>query len=531
MNPDVPGIPSHLEHTFYYYGIPSQPALVARSSTHRWVEPVGAEAYLVTKELMPVGPHNLVQIWEPTLSTLVEKYLDSQKITWSSIDPARIGYTGSPAPPVILWIGVAPRSLMAAKGLEVALGCHKILVDHGVDDVHVELRESMVYLYAKLYKTVRTIDPTAQAREPFATTLGLPIANASTPNLEGTGGFFFVDSNRPGKLFLLTARHVLFHPDRTKNELYIHSSSQPPVKVILLGDDALKNCTGAIPEEILGKESVLQQLQARKRSVDKQDDDEAEEERKEVLRLEGEAQKAITALRQLLDEVRRDWDPPADRVIGHVVLSPPLGFGVGPAQYTEDWAVVEVYSSAVNKSNFKANCIDLGTSIRVEHFTSWMHPHPSNPSSFTYPGDRLIRFSGTITDSELGNTNRQTLDHDGQPALMVIKRGGASGLTVGRLNDIRSVKHDYFEGKDGQSSREVAIFPRNSKSRPFSDPGDSGSAVIDGTGRIAGILTGGAGATPVSDCTYVTPISFLIHQLQRYGFNPNIFPTIDDLSS
>ena len=55
-------------------------------------------------------------------------------------------------------------------------------------------------------------------------------------------------------------------------------------------------------------------------------------------------------------------------------------------------------------------------------------------------------------------------------------------------------------------SKEVAVILRNSKSVPSSEPGGSGSSVVDGEGRIAGLLMGGAGATDSSDYIYVTPI-------------------------
>jgi hypothetical protein len=60
-----------------------------------------------------------------------------------------------------------------------------------------------------MYKPAITANPVAIVREPFSTTLGIPICNAETTNIEGTGGIFFVDTTQPGKLFLLTARHVL----------------------------------------------------------------------------------------------------------------------------------------------------------------------------------------------------------------------------------------------------------------------------------------------------------------------------------
>jgi hypothetical protein len=76
-------------------------------------------------------------------------------------------------------------------------------------------------------------------------------------------------------------------------------------------------------------------------------------------------------------------------------------------------------------------------------------------------------------------------------------------------------------------SKEVSILPRNSESGTFSRPGDSGSAVVDGKGRFAGLLTGGAGATDVSDCTYLTSIDFLLKCMLECGLKANLYPSLD----
>ncbi|KAI0732066.1 hypothetical protein C8Q72DRAFT_775196 [Fomitopsis betulina] len=107
---------------------------------------------------------------------------------------------------------------------------------------------------------------------------------------------------------------------------------------------------------------------------------------------------------------------------------------------------------------------------------------------------------------------------------MVLKNGNTSGLTVGRLNNVCSVVRHYFKDQPGMASKEVAILPRTSKSGAFSAPGDSGSAVVDGKGRVCGILTSGNGATDMSDVTFVTSINFLLKRLADYGIKANIFP-------
>jgi len=50
----------------------------------------------------------------------------------------------------------------------------------------------------------------------------------------------------------------------------------------------------------------------------------------------------------------------------------------------------------------------------------------------------------------------------------------------------------------------------------FSANGDSGSVVVDGAGRVVGILTGGGGAPDSTDVTYVTPIYFVMEIIRRY---------------
>ena len=114
---------------------------------------------------------------------------------------------------------------------------------------------------------------------------------------------------------------------------------------------------------------------------------------------------------------------------------------------------------------------------------------------------------------------------------MVPKNGNTSGLTVGRLNSIRSFVRHYFKGQPSETSREVAVLPRSSKSGAFSAPGDSGSVVVDGKGRVCGMLTGGDGATDVSDVAFVTSIRFLLKRFREQGIEANIFPKAADLAN
>ncbi|KIM73605.1 hypothetical protein PILCRDRAFT_828987 [Piloderma croceum F 1598] len=466
--------PSPVESQYFYYGIPSQPPLVARSSLNVWLEPTGPEAYLLPKESSPIGLHPLREIWEATVGPAMVGYLDSKGVKWTSLDPVRMGYAGESSPPVIVWMGVVPGSISGEEGVKVATHCKCILSAHDID-VHIEIHESMVIRSAgpKMYKPVPTSNATARAREPFSTALGLPICAEVTPSIQGTGGFFVSYPLNPGKIYLVTARHVVFHPDETSNELYQHcNSSQRRRNVLLFGDAAIEKHITATESEISGKHIIIEQLERRLEDAKRMDEEDAEAERNHVLPQLEEARKAIGALEKFHADVSKDWKKQENRILGYVVLSPPIGLGVGEEGFTEDWAVIEIDDSKVDSTNFVGNVIDLSTTIPIDVFTAGMFPHPANPPSFKYPGNRLLKFSGTISDEEMYKPAPKTLDHDNDPCIMVIKRSYASDLTVGRLNNICSFTRVYFKGQSGQMSKEVTVLPHNSKSGAFSRPGD-----------------------------------------------------------
>ena len=109
--------------------------MVARSSTTPWEEST-------VKELRPVGNHAIKEIWEGSFSL---KLLDSVKVQWTSIDLVRIGNIEETFAPVVVWIGVRPASLSGYDGLDMASKCKKLLLEHDIADVDVEIRESLCW--------------------------------------------------------------------------------------------------------------------------------------------------------------------------------------------------------------------------------------------------------------------------------------------------------------------------------------------------------------------------------------------------
>jgi hypothetical protein len=99
----------------YYTGLPSSPRLVARTSKDAWVLPVGPEGRPKPKRLEVLVNHRLGIIWEIEVGPKIVKYLNEEKICWTSLDVVRIGVVGRPSVP-ILWIGVEPKSLSSEMG-------------------------------------------------------------------------------------------------------------------------------------------------------------------------------------------------------------------------------------------------------------------------------------------------------------------------------------------------------------------------------------------------------------------------------
>lgn len=149
-----------------------------------------------------------------------------------------------------------------------------------------------------------------------------------------------------------------------------------------------------------------------------------------------------------------------------------------------------------------------------------MYPRDDGQTTFKYPSDRLLELHDMITEACMRDPDM--LDHDNKTCLFVIKNGNATGITIGRATGIFSfVRADL----SGQGSKEWAIYNYDNKSGVFSARGDSGSIIVDGLGRIGGLLTGGAGKTETSDVTYSTPMFWLWPRIKQHFPNAHLYPT------
>ncbi|KAF8959249.1 hypothetical protein BDZ97DRAFT_1761585 [Flammula alnicola] len=503
---------SQLEARFYYAGLPSSPLLVYRTGITPWKRPTGPEAYRELKELKPVFNHEIVNVWG-VLGPKVCDCLDSEQVRWTSVDVVRFAKVGEAPGPVVLWIGVMPQSLSGEDAHTAAVGCLQLLESFQLTDVEVEFRESIFArsVGPELLKSVSSTNAAAGVRAALTPALGLPIAARATSYAEGTGALYICEGRDSEKVYVLTARHVVFPPNAGSNELYNRTRTrQRPREVILPGPKAfqtmLKSTMIKIGEHKIMVDYYNQQLK------DLQGGDDDDDERETIQGELKKAEAAIKALNQFHDEATKHWSVESLRVIGHVAYSPPITVGAGAERYTEDWALIELNRNKIDWNNFKGNAVDLGTEVSVPNFTSRMYPNPSANTTFKYPSNRLLPLQGVIGEDELRRP--QMFDADNEPCLLVIKSGCTTGVTTGRATGVISFVREYFKNGPHQTSMEWAILPYD-KSGAFSAPGDSGAIIFDGQGRIGGVLTGRTGKTETTDITYGTPFYWLMQRIKE----------------
>ena len=356
---------SELEATRYYWGLPSNPRLIARTG-RPWYPPWGPEAYSRANEFRSLGKHKLFGIWEDNLALKVHNILNQNQVNWSSTEIVRIAYVDEPDGDLILWIGVysTPTRLSNDVGIEVAVQCKRLLIRYGIQDVDVELCESDFVQSAGpvLLKPTDIVDPTAIAREPFTTTLGMDICAEKTPQTEGTVGFFMAIDG-VDKLYGVTTRHVLF--PRVENKTFEHTNdSQPRHNVQLFGEAAFKEHLVAIQTIIDDQDIDIPILECRMAWVAGQKDTASLVIYQHSKEREAEIRKQCLTI--FLQEIKSQWSSPKSHIFGHVKFSPKIVVSAGnpEQQFTQDIAVFEVESSKIDPADFLRNFIDLGTKLR-----------------------------------------------------------------------------------------------------------------------------------------------------------------------
>ncbi|KAJ3483737.1 hypothetical protein NLI96_g6105 [Meripilus lineatus] len=529
-----PHYPNSTEAMLYYHGLPSKPPLLVRSSINTpWGEP--SEGSPRIKQFFRFTEHQLHNVWEDDLAFKIHGILELDGIEWTSTDLVDLGWKDESSSHLTVWIGVDPEHFYemnddhkkdyVLKLGGVVLKCLRLLHEYGIDDVEVEIRLSTFVLCTQL----RTPSPSDLVSDHhfFSTAIGHMIGPPTTSGLTsfGTGGFFMTVDGDDDTLLLVTARHVVFPDSNTDSDYFDNIDDiSPRHDVLLIGDDqAFEESLGALKQKIADAQAIA--LGITEELVDITEEviqiDQAAPEEKEAQLLD--ANRKLIALRRLENEMTKKWGSESKRIIGHVILAVPenshridLNYqgeddDDTPADFPDDWAVVAIDPGRIRASHFQGNILDLGT----DEIDRWMP---------------IIQVDGQDSQSSSPNGKNRLLPVKGRippelydKPIQVLKRGARSGLTVGRSAGFAYHRDKYkHKGKIVWSvkSKVWAITPYLPSSA-FSQQGDSGSTVVDCSGRIGGIMYGGVAAKKDAhpDITYAIPVDFLCERMEHFGIS------------
>ncbi|ORY56374.1 uncharacterized protein BCR38DRAFT_490674 [Pseudomassariella vexata] len=242
--------PSEQERSQYYYGLPSQPKLVARSNFHEmpWA-PIVQGQHLLRKRITNIGSgHPLVTKYNADLQHRLIGVLSSTK--WTSIDVVRIGYDddNKDQKPVVLWVAVEPESLDPGLGLQLAEQCRAALSHAGVENVHCEIREatvttSVVNSHSRPLIPLKQCGLGSTRYLTLTPTLGQSVAAEKTPGKEGTLGLYLCigDPKVEGQRVkcALISHHVAYDDDQDSC-MRVAQNGKPQTRIMVPGDATLK---------------------------------------------------------------------------------------------------------------------------------------------------------------------------------------------------------------------------------------------------------------------------------------------------
>ena len=305
----------------------------------------------------------------------VEDGKDAEDPEDVDIDTKVTPYEPAVITPVTIWVGVLPDTLTGEVAFHSSKDILDLLAKHGISDVDVAYRESVVRDLSgpKLFAPVSDVDPLKLLIDPVTTALGLPIAGLKTLHNEGTMGFYF----KVGEdLYAVTARHILF-PEHDGNNQYNYIGmffpqedecdfdfcykAGPKKEVVLMGTATFHRLLESLQDRIGNLNTSVDVLKKQIVTYTTRSQDGGPAPAKAAQDLTmfqaqlTNSQTAIVALKRFFLEMKKNWSKPEERVIGHVTWAPPITF-IG---HTQDVCVIKLDKPKF-WDNFKGNAIDLG---------------------------------------------------------------------------------------------------------------------------------------------------------------------------
>ncbi|KKO98369.1 hypothetical protein THAR02_09525 [Trichoderma harzianum] len=538
--------PTDEERQLYYKGLPSRPILVARSSTHDWVNIYSFDRirYMYSYAdpnlyvLRPVGsyPH-LHRLWNDASSSLRVQILRAlSRANWTAIDILRVCINGKD--PITLMVAVTPGSLTWIEGYAIARECKSIFARYGIF-LDCEIRESVVtFCTADALETSSTTDASVDSSADstnktgtpktfqlfsgpmpendhwmYATTwtnfsdvLGTTIAIKHRDSLTGTKGLYLsLSPSSPGaesKILALSCRHVVVDSKTESGlETYYRPESAPFKDVVQVDQPYY--------------EYMVKSLEHRISSYRK----DSKHFFNGWIPCSPCAENALS-----LQQAITPFDVASSRVFGQLLYLPELNTTATEpeAQWSRDWALIELLpGSHQSPLSLIKNKVDIGSAVdflaalfgrkqvvmnmKAEYGCQTMQ-------SSVVPIDQIFKSDCTAEDE----------------SMMVIKYGLRGTFTLGLGNTLKSiVRHPETPGgvkRESEAWGIVSVVPtRVCLQEPFSIPGDSGACVWDMERRPAGMITAGSGSPEqVYDITYAQPLEGILEDMKSCGYDVSV---------
>lgn len=269
--------------------------------------------------------------------------------------------------PVTIWVGVFPDRTPATAAHDAAQVVLALLARHNITDVDIDFRESLYRREAglPLLSPVGDLDPLVDVISPLTPALGLHISTKARPNAQGTMGLYLAEGGGSNRLLGLTCNHVLLNASEGRID-YAYHPSAPAKNVVLLGKKGYAKLAESVKLKIAGHgisirrwRKQIRDFVEREKGSDSDDAAKAERERAMTQALLDDVETALVALKDLLDQVEKNWKNVGDRVLGQIICAPAIRLGVGEERFTEDWAVFRLHRDKLGQG-FQGNKIDLG---------------------------------------------------------------------------------------------------------------------------------------------------------------------------
>lgn len=548
---ESPTPPSDREANIYYYGLPSCPKLVARSSTHVWEDPCRLDRTTYPgptntyKTLRPAGGDPLLhRLWNDATSSLRIQIIEAvSAVDWRAVDILRLGWVGEFH--TTLLVSVKPESLSWSQAHPLTLRCKGILEAHGISNVHCEMRESIVTSCGSALsrnKSATVVDMPSDMPSGFQLSsasdtdmrercvdlsdcLGSRISMKDDDTRFGTKGIYLSlkrsNTQDEPKLVALTCRHVVVNHESEDLKTYCHQESQTPREVIQIDQ----------PEYTSSLELHEHFAKGHRKHAKELRDCGNSEAAARYDRIVDEDEDLLTKMRPYVASSLRTF--------GMLLYSPE--FAIAPAQreapgcgpWLRDWALIELLPSRHQTPlGTLMNNVFVG---RVDSLLSIVNKNTRGWRGFSRgrvpltPTGTLPLANDVVPESELYDAAQYT--DDDKPTMLVAQYGAGGELTVGIGNTLKSLvrrNETLDRGTEGYSE-EWAITTLTSigdSQRAFSFKGDSGSCIWDlQTQRPAGIIMAGVhhpAPNGNDDVTYAQPLEHLLGDIKGHGFDVSL---------